>query len=274
MSENFVMEGKQVRCLKQPWNPLRLTGTRFPAVLGFDLFKTPFETWCEMVRIAKTDFVENEYVRAGRIVEQRLVPVLKTEFSNLDIKLPQEVLDIKANPYNFFPNQPIFGGMWDCLGNNTLIEIKTTGIYNSKYWASDTPQTALYQATIYAYLSHSDNIMICCSFLTEEDYKRPDLYKTVLGKYLDNKDMNTLCRTYSLAKLFPNFAMEELLAAEAFWHDHVLTGISPAYTDQDIASGLVGALEQKLLANGRTMSGAFTTYAGIRSRKSRNGQAC
>lgn len=273
MNNNFVMEGKQVRCLKQPWNPLRLTGTRFPAVLGFDRFKTPFETWCEMVRIAKINFVENEFVRAGRIVEQRLVPVLKTRYSNLDIKLPQEVLDIKANPYNFFPNQPIFGGMWDCLGNNTLIEIKTTGIKNAKYWVSSIPQTALYQAALYAYLSHSDNIMICCSFLTEEDYKRPDLYKPVLGKYLDNKGMNTLCRTYSLEKLFPNFATEELLAAEAFWHNHVLTGISPAYTEQDVASGLVSALEEKLFGFNRQLQGVQSSYTDRHVWNSRKEQA-
>lgn len=256
---NFVMEGKQVRCLKQPWNPLHITGTRFPAVLGFDRFKTPFETWCEMVRLVKTDFVENEYIRAGRIVEQKLVPVLKNTFTNLEIKLPQEVLDVNSNPYNYFPNQKIFGGMWDCLGENTMIEIKTTGSKNAKYWACATPHTVLYQAALYAYLSHCDNIMVCCSFLTEEDYKRPDLYRPVLGKYLDNKGTNTLYRTYSLAKIFPHFATKELLAAVEFWNNHVVTGISPNYTERDVATGLVDALEHRI-ANSSDLEKSRSSY--------------
>ena len=246
LKENFEIKRNQIRLLNKPWNPLRITGTRFPAILGFDNFKTPFEVWCEMVHLAKTDFVENEFVRAGRIVEKKLVPVLKTKFTQLNIKLPQEMLDIKENPYNYFPNQKIFGGMWDCMGENTLIEIKTTGLKNAKYWASATPLTALYQAALYAYLSHCDHFMICCSFLTAEDYKRPDLYQPKLGKYLDNKGTNTLYRIYSLEKIFPNFATDELQAATEFWNSYIATGISPAYTKRDIASGLVGALEQKI----------------------------
>lgn len=236
------MEEKRVR-LTPSARLLKITGTRFPAVLGLEPFKTPFETWCEIERLVKGDFVETPRLKAGRIVEKKLIASLKEKFPDLHLKAPDECPECADNPYDYFPNWPIFGGKWDCLGDNTMVELKTTAEKNVKYWLNGVPNQHILQTALYAYLADCDRFIIACSFIPEEAYARPECFSPVLSKYIGQS--NSVYYEYKMCDAFPDFARKQLEQAKIFWSNHVVTGISPEYTEKDVASGLVEALAKR-----------------------------
>ncbi len=238
-STRYVMEGCWVQSSVNI-RPLKITGTRFPAILGADRFKTRFETFCELTRIAKSKFTETPQIRAGRIIEKKLVETLKAEYPYLGIMAADECPEFAVNPYDYFPNNPVFGGKWDCIGKNTIVEIKTTGEKNARYWTRGVPESYMLQTALYAYLAHCDRFIIACSFLPEAAYADPERFQPVLA---DNAgDGNSICREFSLQEVFPDFAGNQLQLALEFWNEHVMTGLSPAYTERDVETGLVDIL--------------------------------
>jgi hypothetical protein len=244
----YVMEGRQVQCTGT-FTPLKVTGTRFPAILAADRFKTRFEAWCELTRIVKSRFTETPQIRAGRIIEEKLIQTLKAEFPYLGIRAADECPEFTGNPYDYFPNNPVFGGKWDCIGENTMVEIKTTSERNTRFWLQNVPEQYMLQTALYAYLARCDRFIIACSFLPEEAYADPECFQPVLADCVG--DGNSICREFSLRETFPDFAENQLRRALDFWETHVLTGLSPDYTEQDVENGLVDVLALHLDMAGR-----------------------
>ena len=244
----YVMEEGRVQCIGN-YRPLKVTGTRFPALLGADRFKTPFETFCELTRVVRSKFTETPQMRAGRIIEKKLVQALKAKFPYLGIKSADECPEFTGNPYDYFSNNPVFGGKWDCIGDNTMIEIKTTGDKNARYWIRAVPEQYMLQTALYAYLAHCDRFIIACSFLPATAYTDPECFQPVLADCVG--DGNSICREFSLKETFPDFEGNQLQRALDFWNEHVLAGLSPDYTEQDVETGLVDALARNLDTAGR-----------------------
>lgn len=246
LTNAYTIKENQVLCTP-PANPLKITGTRFPSVLELDRFKSPFEAWCEISRIVKWDFVETPQFKAGRIVEKKLIAELQTMFPKLNLRTPESFPHCVSWPYDYFPNEPIFGGKWDCLGTDTMVELKTTGAKNIRYWLKGAPENHLLQTALYAYLSGCERIILACSFLSEKDYVCPDLYRPILSKYFGKG--NSVYYEYKLSYIFPNFRSNQIQRAIEFWNYHIATGVSPKFTDQDTKSGLVDALKQRITAS-------------------------
>ncbi len=246
LTSSYTIQNKRVIC-KTPISPLKITGTRFPAVLGLDKFKSPFHVWCEITRTVKWDFVETPKLRAGRIIEKKLITALQTKFPLIKLQTPEEFPQYRSWPYDYFPQEAIFGGKWDAIADGTMVELKTTAAKNIRYWLNGAPESYLLQAALYAYLSGYDKIILACSFLNEKDYEQPDFFLPILSKYVGKG--NSVYFEYSLSNIFPDFRRNQIQNALQFWDEHVLTGISPEFTDKDIASGLVGALYHKINQN-------------------------
>lgn len=206
--------------------PKKITGTRLASILGLNQWNTPFKTWCEITRTYEEPFIENQYTNAGKVIEPVLIDLLKKRYF-MDIKTPVDVYGddyFKKTFGDFYPTNKIFGGMWDAIGENTIIEIKTTKRVED--WLTDTPDYYKIQAGLYAWLSGCQNIIFVCAFLDDSDYDNPEYFKPVVGE-------NVIIREYKLEEMYPYFYEEIIEPALEFWSNHVDTGISPAFTKAD-----------------------------------------
>lgn len=207
-----------------PKNPKRLTGTRFATVMGLNAWATPFESWCNVTRTWEEPFVDNKYTIAGKTLEPKIIDYLNDRYF-LDLSSAEDIYGedyFKKTWGNFFPNVEIFGGMWDALGDNFVVEIKTTK--RAEDWQIDIPIYYKLQSALYAHLLGFDRVLVTATFLEDKDYLRPEDFKPSV--------QNTTIFEYYISEDFPNFEDDYIKPALEFWENHVLTGISPKFDEK------------------------------------------
>lgn len=215
---------KHIEIEKVPKKPKRLTATRFATVMGLNAWQTPFEAWCAITKTYEDPFEDTIYTIAGKVIEPKIIDYLnKTYF--MDVKSPEDIYGqdyFKKTWGNFFPNEEFFGGMWDALGDDFVVEIKTTK--RAEDWQDDIPIYYKLQAALYAYLLGFDTVIVTATFLEDNDYVQPELFEP--------NHTNTVMFEFSMAEAFPNFEDDYIKPASEFWQKHVLTGISPDYDEK------------------------------------------
>lgn len=225
-------DGKLI--VNPPKRPKKITGTRFAAILGYNVWSSPFTAWCEITRTWEKPFEDTKYTIAGKIIEPLQAAYIHDRYF-IDVTSPTDVYgpDYFNKTYgDFFHDVKVFGGMWDYLlkdGKDTeaVFEMKTTK--RSEDWQYDIPEYYALQAALYAYLLGVDRVYMVCSFLEEKDYDHPE-------NYIPSPD-NTIVRDFRLSERYPDF-QKYVDAALAFWEKHVLTGISPEYDEKKDADAL------------------------------------
>ena len=222
-----------------PKKPLKITGTRFAAILGGNKWSTPFKCWCEITRTYKEPFVDTIYTAAGKVIEPKQAEYMKNSYAMYNLKTPTDIFGedyFKRTFGDFFGGTPTFGGMWDYLlydengKPTTVLEMKTTK--RSEDWANDVPEYYALQAALYAYLLGVDDVIMVASFLESKDYEEPE-------KFVPSAN-NTITVEFKVSERYPNFGTMVALA-QAWWNEHVVTGISPDYDekkDADILKAL------------------------------------
>lgn len=223
-----------------PKRPKKLTATRFASIMGLNKWSTPFSSWCEMTRTYEEPFTDSIYTIAGKIIEPKIGEYLKERYF-MEIKSPTDVYGadyFKKTWGDFFPDVVGLGGMWDFLGDDFVVEVKSTK--RSEDWKSEdgTVEPPIYyklQAALYAFLLGFDNVVMTCSFLEEKDYpidlgggKFDDAPTRAFKPTLDN----TVVIEFKLSEDFPDFEDEYVRPAMKFWKDHVMTGISPKFDEK------------------------------------------
>lgn len=219
-----------------PKKPLKITGTRFAAILGYNKWSTPFKCWCEITRTYKEPFVDTIYTAAGKVIEPKQAEYMKRSYGMYNLKTPTDIFGedyFKKTWGDFFGDVPVFGGMWDYLlydengKPSAVLEMKTTK--RSEDWAEDIPEYYALQAALYAYLLGVDDVIMVASFLDTKDYEEPE-------KFVPSAS-NTITVEFKVFERYPNFGW--LVAqASAWWQDHVVTGISPEYDEKKDADFL------------------------------------
>lgn len=218
----------------------KVTGTRFASILGLDKWNTDFKTWCAITRTYEDPFTDNIYTIAGKKIEPKIISYLNRFYFLDSVKSPTDIYGkdyFKKTYGDFFPDNPIFGGMWDALvyGDDgkpeTVIEIKTSKRVED--WADGkAPVYYALQASLYATLLGLDSVCMVAAFLDESDYEHPE-------NFVPNVS-NTITDCFEVSERFPD--MKKLMAvAEHWWNDHVLTGVSPAF-DEKKDAGILKAL--------------------------------
>lgn len=218
-------------CVDVPKKPKKMTGTRFASVLGLDKWNTDFKTWCAITRTYEDPFTDNIYTIAGKTIEPKIISYLN-KFYFLDcVKSPTDIYGkdyFKKTYGDFFPDEPIFGGMWDALvyGENnkpeTVIEIKTSKRVED--WEDGkAPIYYALQAALYATLLDIDQVCMVAGFLEDKDYEHPE-------NFIPNAS-NTIVDFFYVSERFPDMK-KKMATAKKWWNDHVLTGISPAFDEK------------------------------------------
>ena len=222
-----------------PKKPLKITGTRFGAILGCNKWSTPFKCWCEITRTYKEPFVDTIYTAAGKVIEPKQAEYMKKSYAMYNLKTPTDIFGedyFKKTWGDFFRDTPTFGGLWDYLlydenGNpTTVLEMKTTK--RSEDWANDVPEYYALQAALYAYLLGVDDVIMVASFLDTKDYEHPENFVPSAS--------NTITVEFKVSERYPNFH-RMVAQAQAWWDEYVVTGISPDYDekkDADILKAL------------------------------------
>ena len=232
--------------------PKKITGTHFPTVIGVNPFSTDFEVWCRCTRTYELPFEGNKYTNAGQVIEPRVFEFLRTSMGFGDrVVTPEDVYGkdhFKKTWGDFYPNVPIFGGMWDALikdenGNiEYVVEIKTvqvdgrSGSLEDRWKDGEAPHYQALQASLYAHLLGVDKVMMVAVALEDKkgDYEHPE---QVIPSYANG---NVYIDEFKVSERYPNFDMY-IEKATAWWNAYVLTGTSPEYDekkDSDILKAL------------------------------------
>ena len=213
-----------------PRRPKKVTGTRFAAIMGKNLWSTPFEAWCAITRTYEEPFVDTKYTIAGKAIEPKQAEYIAREFFWERLLTPTDKYgeDFFQKTYgDFFPDNKILGGMWDYLfvdkdGNpTTVLEMKTTK--RAEDWIDDVPEYYALQAALYAWLLGVDDVMMVCTILEDSDYDHSE-------NFVPGKD-NTFVRQFKVSERYPDF--DKLVKqVERWWKKHVIGGVSPEYDEK------------------------------------------
>lgn len=214
--------------IEPPKKPKKITGTRFATILGLNPWATPFEVWCEITKTYQKPFEDTIYTIAGKTIEPKQAQYIKNKYFIVDLQSPTDVFGedyFNKTHGDFFPNNSIFGGMWDYKTDNLVLEMKTTK--RAEDWANDIPEYYALQGALYAYLLGVDDVVMVASFLEENDYKDPNAFIPSID--------NTITKQFKVSQRYPNFRslIEE---AETWWYLHVVEGVSPIYDEKKDAS--------------------------------------
>lgn len=212
--------------IEPPKNPKKMTGTRLGAALGLNTWSTPFEAWCEITRTYQKPFEDNIYTIAGKTIEPKQAQFMRDIYG---MKLIAPADKYGADYFNkthgdFFPENPIFGGMWDYLrvGEDgtvdAVLEMKTTKRVED--WIDEVPPYYEVQAKLYAKLLNVKTVVMVVSFLDETNYADPNSYNVTT--------QNTLVKVLEVDDGFN----ETIKLAEEWWNKYVVTGISPDYDEK------------------------------------------
>lgn len=202
----------------------KLTATRFATVMGLNAWATPFSAWCEITKTWEKPFEDTVYTIAGKTIEPKVIKYLN-DVMFMDIKDPTDVYGadyFRKTWGDFFPDRKELGGMWDAIGDDFVVEIKTTK--RAEDWKIDVPIYYKLQACLYAYLLGFDNVIVTVSFLKDEDYNNPDKFKP--------NYTNTKIYEFKLSEAFPTFEESYVKPALEFWKNHVESGISPDFDEK------------------------------------------
>lgn len=212
-----------------PKKPKKLTATRFATIMNLNAWATPFSAWCEMTRTYEEPFEDTIYTKAGKVIEPKVCEYLRNRYF-MDIKSPTDVYGpdyFKKTWGDFFGDVEGLGGMWDFLGDDFVVEVKTTKRVEDWRGNDGEIEPPIYyklQASLYAYLLGFDRVVMTCSFLEDKDYINPEEFTPNVN--------NTVVIEFSLSEEFPNFKKDYIDPAMKFWRENVLTGISPKFDEK------------------------------------------
>lgn len=242
-----------------PKRPKKLTATRLAAVLGVNKWSTPFEAWCAITRTYEKPFEGSIYTEAGKVIEPKITDYLRKRYF-MDLKSPEDVYGedfFKKTWGDFFSHIKIFGGMWDALGEDYVVEIKTTK--RAEDWENEPPLNYMLQGALYAWLLGFDDVLMVCAFLDDVDYQYPEQFEPNIG--------NTILHRFKISERFPDFENEVILPATLWWTEHVEKGISPDF-DESRDAEIIKALRTNVVGDaandeGRTISDLVAEYESV-----------
>lgn len=232
---DFKFVGNHVE-IDPPKKTKKMTGTRFASVLGLNRWSTPFQMWSQVTKLYEPPFEGTIYTEAGKVIEPKICEYLRKRYF-MDIKTPEDVYGadyFKKTWGDFFKDNDVFGGMWDFIGEDFVVEVKTTK--RAEDWINGDkvviPPYYKLQAALYAYLLKMDDVIVTVSFLTDADYTNPEAFKPTVE--------NTKIIPFKMSEDFPDFYDRYIYPALAWWAKHVATGVSPEFDEKLDAEYLKG----------------------------------
>lgn len=223
------VQQKNIQLPSTPKKIKKITGTRFAAILGLNPWSSPFEAWCDMTGTYKIPFEDTQYTLAGKEIEPKVIAYLdkKYYYGKRLLKDPDEWFGKTKEQLRFdhFPEEKIFGGMWDARTEKTVYELKTSKRVEDWFKGGMfvAPEYYKLQGALYAYLMGLDDFRLVLTILEDKDYADPAGFIPT--------PKNTVIKKYSLQAEYPNF--EDTLNYCLKWYEeHIITPFSPVWDDK------------------------------------------
>jgi uncharacterized coiled-coil protein SlyX len=220
------LQTKTITLPEKPKRIKKITGTRLAPILGLSPWSTEFEIWCDMMGVYKKPFEETVYTAAGKIIEPKVINYLNRRYAFGKLQTPVQYFGGQSRyEWDHFPDEPIFGGMWDARTPTAIWELKTTKRVEDWYKGGQLTPPEYYklQGALYAYLSGLDEFRMVLTILSEKDYEAPEKFEP--------SPENTIVKKYSVAAEYPNFASHLDRATE--WYQKHIEGLtSPPWDDK------------------------------------------
>ncbi|WP_199615519.1 hypothetical protein [Paenibacillus alkalitolerans] len=226
---NINLQAKTITLPQIPKKIKKITGTRLAPILGLSPWTTDFEVWCDMTGTYKIPFEDTIYTIAGKVIEPKVIAYLdkKYYFGKGLLKGAEDWYGktTKELRFDHFPDESIFGGMWDARTKTALYELKTTKRVEDWYKGGkfSPPEYYKVQGALYAYLLGLDEFRMVLTILEEKDYANPENFEP--------SPTNTIVKKYSVAAEYPNFS-DKLDAALAWYEKHIDGCVSPMWDDK------------------------------------------
>jgi predicted phage-related endonuclease len=260
-----------------PKKTKKLTGTRFASIFGLNPWSTEFEIWCAVTKTWEKPFEDTIYTAAGKVIEGLQIDYMRKAYGMFNLRTPTDVYGedyFKKTWGDFFRDIPVLGGVWDSLlvddngKPEAVLEFKTTR--RSEDWLNDVPEYYALQAALYAHLLGVDDVIMVASFLEPTDYEHPENFVPSAS--------NTITVEFKVSERYPDFGWK-VAQANAWWENHVVTGISPDYDEKKDAE-ILKALRTNtvnpdtnvdaLIAEAESLKAELeTVYASVADKKKR-----
>lgn len=223
--------------IEPPKRTKKITGHRFPSVLGLNKYQTPFGAWCEITGLVTLPFEDNKYTIAGKTIEPKQIEYAKQKFPN--IMNMEEYYGNSIDEYrysNFKDLGRIFDGVRDFVSvkndGKTIAmvgECKTSS--KPQDWANNNvPVDYLCQGMLYSYLDKLDKTLYVASFLQPMDYNNPENY--VVNDVNTKFTVKKLNECYLPLPTGENGTIELAVEyCEEWWDKYITKGISPPYDE-------------------------------------------
>lgn len=230
--------------IEPPKRTKKITGHRFPSVLGLNKYQTPFGAWCEITGATVLPFETNKFMEAGKAIEPKQIDYARQKFPN--IMSAEEYYGANWNEYrysNFKDLGRVFDGVRDFV--STKNDMKTIAMVGEcktsskpQDWENNNvPIDYLCQGMLYAYLDELDKILYVTSFLQPMDYNHPENYAVTPDntkytvKKLNECYLPLPTGEYGTIELAIDYC-------EQWWKDYVETGTSPEFDEEKDAEYL------------------------------------
>lgn len=239
----------------------KITGSRFPNVLGINEFNAPFIEWLKMVNLYY-ETMDPILSKAGVVIEPKVRDYIMNKF-----KINYKTYDPIKVGFDLFKDNQIFGGIPDGEPvdqdgnllydeNHPMLEIKTTSIDKLSYkkvdgllrmmvdqsglpivkakrekyfeWYDENKQIKVkkeyvLQLSLYLYLRNAKYGRFGVIFLRPEDYQNPEAID-LSQRLIDVVDMKV-----------EKSSIEPYIEQATQWYqDHIIKGISPKMTRSDL----------------------------------------
>lgn len=173
-------------------NIKKITGTKLANILGAGntgpfagMYTSPFTVWCDLTRTYIKPFEESRSTVAGKIIEPKLIQYAKEKFNLTTLETPYDRYgDAKYHLWDYFPNNDIFGGMWDArimdssfVTAKRIIECKTAKEKKRENWKDGKiPEDYYVQLGLYCYLDNVNYGTFIVGFLSDSDLEDPEMF--------------------------------------------------------------------------------------------------
>lgn len=220
---SYDIDGNCVRTDKSVAH--KITGTMVAGILNVSPWSSPFQVACRLLGLGEEDISEKPAVKAGRILESRIIDYVAKEYSEMGLFLPAEMMFEKrtgdhASWASDFED-PVFAGHLDGMvltdHGDYVLEVKTSG--NMDAWTDGVPDYYYWQVALYnEFMAHQDEAYVVLGIVDDEDRRHPTKWKP-------SQDNVALFRM----PIDHREVEETLVNLRAWYASYVLQGVTPPY---------------------------------------------
>lgn len=205
----------------------KVSGTSLAGILGESPWSSPFQVACNLLGVARKDISKKPAVKAGQILEPRIIEYVKSKYSGIGLFLgADEVYDKREGNHDSWKSDfesDVFSGHVDGIvmkddGSEYIFEVKTS--INMDAWVEGVPKYYYWQVALYNYfITKKDHAYIALGIVTQDTYKDAN-------SWMPNE--NTVLLFDSIK--FNNEEVEMVLEKVKEWyHTYIENGITPPY---------------------------------------------